>query len=493
VSEINAQGTALVYSTYLGGSGSDLGAGIAVDSTGDAYVTGGTGSSSISPSIGFPVKNAVQPVFGGPGAAFVAEINAQGSNFIYSTYLGGDGGDGGSAIAVDSNGNAYVTGSTASINFPTANALQPRFGTAQGFGNAFVSVLSGAPGPAPLFGSFDTPLNNTNNVIGAIPVTGWALSTFLITKVEIYRDAVGNERTGNFGLVFIGPATFVPGARPDVQARYPNYLNANAAGWGYQLLTNVLPNDGNGTYRLHAIAYDAGGNITELGAPGKTIMCTNANAVKPFGTIDTPGQGAMVSGNQYVNFGWALTPGASFTIPTDGSTITVMVDGAPLGHLTYNQYRSDIASAFPNYTNSLGAVGFFYLDTTKLANGMHTISWVVYDDHNRAEGIGSRYFTAANGAGNVPAEAEPFEPAPDREGKAYFVEADELDRIELHVGASFSAQPLPIGSTLKGGVFYWQLGPGFLGEYQLVLTRPDGEKVPVRILVHPKTYADANQ
>ncbi len=289
---------------------------------------------------------------------------------VYSTYLGGasDSGDSGAAIAVDSVGNAYVTGSTNSINFPTVNALQPRYGTAQGFSNAFVSVISGAPGPVFLFGSFDTPLNNTNNVTGAIPVSGWVLSStsFLVTKVVIYRDPLGNEPAG---LVFIGNATFVPGTRPDVQARYPNYPNANAAGWGYQLLTNLLPNGGNGTFQLHAIAYDSGGNVVELGAPGKTITCTNATAAKPFGSIDTPGPGATVSGNQYVNFGWALTPGASFKIPTDGSTITVMVDGAPLGHPTYNQYRSDIAYAFPNYTNSQGAVGFFYLDSTRLANG----------------------------------------------------------------------------------------------------------------------------
>ena len=259
-----------------------------------------------------------------------------------------------------------------------------------------------------------------------------------------------------------------------------------------QLLTDGLPNGGNGTFRLHAFAYDSGGNVIELGAPGKIITCTNATAAKPFGTIDTPGQGGMVSGNQYLNFGWALTPGASFTIPEDGSTITVLVDGAPLGHPMYNQYRSDIATIFPNYTNSPGAVGFFYLDSTKLANGLHTISWVVYDDHNRGEGIGSRYFTVANGAGNLPADAEPLESAPGP-GKEYSVEADELDRIELHVGASGSTQPLPVGSALKGGVFYWQLGPGFLGEYQLVLTRPDGEEVPVRVLVHPKKYLEASQ
>ncbi len=309
VSEVNAQGTGLVYSTYLGGSGADSGNGIAVDPAGNAYVTGHTSGATVFGG-GFPVKNAVQPQ--GSNAAFVAEIGAQGTNLVYSTCLGGggsDSGDSGTAIAVDSVGTAYVTGNTNSVSFPTLNAFQPRYGTAGGFSNAFVSVISGAPGPALLFGSFDTPLNNTSNVVGAIPVTGWALSTFFVSKVEIYRDPVGNEPNG---MVFVGTATFVPGSRPDVQARYPNYAFANFAGWGYQLLTNLFPNRGNGTFRLHTIAYDSGGNVIEIGAPGKTITCTNATATKPFGTIDTPGPGATVAGNQYIDFGWALTPGASF-------------------------------------------------------------------------------------------------------------------------------------------------------------------------------------
>ena len=490
VSKINAQGTAFVYSTYLGGSGSDVGIGIAVDSVGNAFVTGNTSSSpSVGPGVSFPVKNPLPISFGdSANYVYVAEIGAQGG-LIYSTYLGESGTDRGVAIALDINDSAYVTGGTSSNTFPTVHGLQPSFG---GVNKAFVSVISNAPIPGPLFGSLDTPLDNTNNVTGAIAITGWALSIFTVTNLEIYREAVGNEATGKFGLVFVGPAAFVPGARPDVVARYPNYPNANLAGWGYQLLTDGLPNHGNGTFRLHAFAYDSGGNVLELDAPGRTITCTNATAAKPFGSIDTPGPGAMVAGSQYLNFGWALTPGASFTIPTDGSTITVMVDGAPFGHPTYNQYRSDIAAIFPNYTNSLGAVGFFFLDSTRLADGMHTISWVVYDDHNRGEGIGSRYFTVANGMENVPADPEPIESAPDP-GKVFSVEADELDRIELHVGANGSAGLLPIGASLKGGVFYWQLGPGFLGEHKLVLKRPNGEEVPVHILVRPKTYSEPSQ
>jgi hypothetical protein len=126
IAKLNHQGSALVYSTYLGGSGGDIGYSIAVDPRGQAVVTGKTGSSD------FPIKNAMQPVFGGPGGfagdagdAFVAQLSADGSALNYSTYLGGELHDMGRGIAVDQLGRAYVTGYTESPNFPTRNALQP--------------------------------------------------------------------------------------------------------------------------------------------------------------------------------------------------------------------------------------------------------------------------------------------------------------------------------------------------------------------------------
>ena len=95
-----------------------------MDSSGNAYVTGYTDSTN------FPTANAFQAAFGGGnGDAFVTKLNAAGSALVYSTYLGGSGDDAGSGIAVDSSGNAYVTGHTTSTNFPTANAFQVwRFG-----------------------------------------------------------------------------------------------------------------------------------------------------------------------------------------------------------------------------------------------------------------------------------------------------------------------------------------------------------------------------
>ncbi len=119
VTKINAAGNAHVYSTYLGGSGLEIGSNIAVDSSRNAYVTGETQSTD------FPTTNPIQAAHaGGVFDAFVTKINAAGNAHAYSTYLGGSNNDGGRDIAVDLSGNAYVIGETLSTNFPTTNPIQ---------------------------------------------------------------------------------------------------------------------------------------------------------------------------------------------------------------------------------------------------------------------------------------------------------------------------------------------------------------------------------
>jgi Beta-propeller repeat/HYDIN/CFA65/VesB-like, Ig-like domain len=134
VSKLNPQGTGLVYSTYLGGTGDDEGVRIAVDTSGQAYVAGFTDSTD------FPTAGPLQGSNGGGTCgttaypdpcydAFVAKLNATGSNLVYSTYLGGAGDDFASSIAADSNGNAYVGGVTSASNFPvTYGTLQASYG-----------------------------------------------------------------------------------------------------------------------------------------------------------------------------------------------------------------------------------------------------------------------------------------------------------------------------------------------------------------------------
>ena len=161
------------------------------------------------------------------------------------------------------------------------------------------------------------------------------------------------------------------------------------------LLTNFLPNlpgggvGGNGTFTLYLYASDFDARTTLLGS--RTITCDNAHATKPFGTIDTPTQGGTASGSAFANFGWVLTPQPG-AIPTNGSTITVFVDGTPLGSPTYNLFRSDIASLFPGYANTNGAVGYYPLNTAGFANGVHTLAWTATDNLGHADGIGKRDF-----------------------------------------------------------------------------------------------------
>jgi uncharacterized protein (TIGR03437 family) len=172
---------ALIYMTYLGGSGDDYASAVVADAAGNAYVTGKTSSTN------FPVtSNALQKTFAGAGGnscvgwfgdAFVLKLNPTGSQLLYSTYLGGRLDDVASAIAIDSGGNAYVTGFTLSSDFPTtAGAFQTMFGGAGGqtgkpacnggpwfnTGDAFVSKLN-ATGSQLVFSTY---LGGTNDDFG---------------------------------------------------------------------------------------------------------------------------------------------------------------------------------------------------------------------------------------------------------------------------------------------------------------------------------------
>jgi len=133
VTKLSSSGNSLVYSTYLGGGGSDNGYDIAVDASGMAYITGYTESTD------FPTLNPYQVTNQGGRDAFVTKLNSSGNSLVYSTYIGGSGVESGFGIAVDASGMAYITGYTSSTDFPTLNPYQ---GTYQGFSDAFVTKLS---------------------------------------------------------------------------------------------------------------------------------------------------------------------------------------------------------------------------------------------------------------------------------------------------------------------------------------------------------------
>ena len=158
------------------------------------------------------------------------------------------------------------------------------------------------------------------------------------------------------------------------------------------LLTHGLWNRGNGTYRIYAFAFDVDNHFTVLGV--KTIAVDNDRATRPFGAIDTPASGAIVSGT-ITNFGWALTPGSTCVVPSNG--VQVWIDSGPPQTIAFGDQRPDVSAFLPGHTNTTAPGGHYRLDTTALSDGLHTIAWVVTDSCGRSEGIGSRYFVVANG------------------------------------------------------------------------------------------------
>ena len=363
---------------------------------------------------------------------------------------------------------------------------ESRIGTVT-IGRRVFTVRQAGQGSSPPFGFLETPANGAL-VSGSIGVSGWVLDDVQVTRVRILRDAVTGEAPGT--LVYIGDAVLVDGARPDVERVYPALPFSSRAGWGYLLLTNMLPDQGNGTFVLHAFADDAEGHSVLLGS--KTITASNSTATGPFGAIDTPAQGETIAGTAYRNWGWALTRPDPRFIPTGGSTIHVMIDGVLAGTPVYNLFRPDIATLFPGLANSNGAVGYRDLDTTALGEGVHTIAWIAYDNTGEGAGIGSRYFTVRNSADAQPAGLFSGPQGGQRSaslvasGAARASRISPLERLRIDYpaagaegcAASYSAylvangevRELPAGATMSAsGAFTWQPGPAFSGRYEFAI------------------------
>ncbi|MFH1373197.1 MAG: SBBP repeat-containing protein [bacterium] len=191
VTKLSSDGSSIVYSTYLGGNNYESGHGIAVDSSGAAYVTGATASPD------FPTENPYQTYQGGYDA-FITKLSSGGNSLLYSTYLGGKLGgcgiDRGYHIAVDASGAAYVTGFTESTDFPTENPYQ----TYQGGNDAFVTKLSSS-GSSLVYSTYlggsvnDLGYGIAVDTYGAVYVTGSTESTDFQTENPYQTDQGGRD------------------------------------------------------------------------------------------------------------------------------------------------------------------------------------------------------------------------------------------------------------------------------------------------------------
>jgi|GEM_PF-1556159 len=326
VMKLNSAGNALVYSTYLGGSGVDQGTGIAVGSDGSAFVTGFTNSSN------FPTANAVQSALGGRFDAFVVKLNSAGTSLVYSTYLGGSDDENNrlpfistapsGAIAVDPSGNAYVTGYTHSNNFPLKDALQSTKGESFFGSDAFVTKIN-ATGSALVYSTFLGGGGNDQGLAIAVDSSG-----------SVY--VTGSTGSENFPTVNAlqstpGRGTCSPGVgiAPCTDAFVARLNSAGSA----LLFSTYLGGSGNDAG--HGIAIDQAGNAHLIGT-------TNSPNLQTLGAFQGSGGGGLIkSSNRAV----------SWSISSNGLAATVInalvIDGSNSSRL-YTATRDGVFKSSDN-------------------------------------------------------------------------------------------------------------------------------------------------
>lgn len=238
VAKLNPAGAALLYSSFIGGSDVEHCYGLAIDPAGNAYLTGETFSTN------FPTRNPFQSSKSSGSDAWVVKVNPAGSTLVYSTHLGGSGADVGLAIAADSSGNAYVTGETPSANFPT---LSPAF-TYKGSTDAFIAKLN-VTGSALVYSTF---LGGNRGDAGRAIGLDSAGNVYIAGSSDVAATATGFPVTSAFQgspVSSAGSAGFIG--------------KLNAAGSALIYSTYL---DGNGLNdNISGLAVDATGNVFVTG------------------------------------------------------------------------------------------------------------------------------------------------------------------------------------------------------------------------------------
>jgi len=304
VTKLNPEGNALVYSTFLGGSSLDQGQSIAIDSSGKAYITGRTVSTD------FPTLNPLQATKAYYYDAFVTKLSPEGNALAYSTYLGGSGDDEGLGIAVDSSGNAYITGSTESSDFPTQNTYQGTFG---GLYDAFATKLN-TGGNAMAYStylggsSYDSGYGIALDASGNAYITGYTRSTNFPTQNPKQASNAGYD---DAFMTVISSSDLVPGIS---LIKMTNGEDANSPPGPYISVGGTV-----------TWTYD----VTNTGNVDLTNIQVTDDILGPIGTIPllSPGQSEILtatgvaSAGQYSNFGVATgtTPSSSTVSAEDAS------------------------------------------------------------------------------------------------------------------------------------------------------------------------------
>jgi hypothetical protein len=394
-----------------------------------------------------------------------------------------------------------------------------------------------------LFGQFSTPDDGITGVSGSVPVTGWALDDIGVVSVKIYREVNG-------GLSYIGDAVFVEGARPDVEQAYPDYPYNSRAGWGYMVLTNFLPE---GELVLKVIASATTGSDVILGtktiyldhqdavkpfgaidAPGQGGEASGSN-YRNQGWVLTPQPNKIPE------------DGSTINVFIDGVFIgkaNYNIYRADIARLFPGYANSNGAMAYldfdtTTYSSGVHTIQWSVVDDAGNTDGIGSRYFTIQNTSSQEkksagtseiQGTGflknkyrPRSFIpmprVARDIPDIPVDRTPirFKKGYDEntrpgeiypsEGDVSIVEIRESERVEIwldecackgkrvyagYMMVNDRVRALPIGSTIdhEKGVFYWQPGPGFLGDYDMlfIAKEPDGtlKRKVIQLRIVPK-------
>jgi hypothetical protein len=432
ITKLNPSGTALVYSTYLGGDNDDGIASIAIDDSGNAYVTGETQSTNFprttgafQSASGADVGTVVGGTPGGGGGpsgtdAFVTKINASGSALVWSTYLGGAGGDRAQGIAVDGSGNVYVAGTTQSTNFPTtAGAVQRAYGGGPGMdggcgfvtdrcGDAFITKLNSS-GSGLVYSTYlggsagDWAARIRVTSSGAAYVTGFTGSanfptanTFQTSFGGATGDAFVANLSASGALVY---STYLGGANEDAGFGLAIDAAGNAYVTGYTLSSDfptVTPIRGSTGFidafiaKLPAVAGSTTGGGGGGGGGGGDQTGGPPAGVSPFSVANNSGVSITSTGSGPLTQGYVrIQPGAGNTTPSGvaifgfrTNNVLVSEAGVPASPLIqsgriYAEVNGPVNTglAIANPSGQDAIISFFFTDQngTNFGSGTTTI------------------------------------------------------------------------------------------------------------------------
>jgi hypothetical protein len=425
VAKLNSSGTALVYSTYLGGNNDDYGQSIAIDSIGNVYVTG------FSSSTNFPITNQIQGYQTGSNA-FVTKINNSGTLLLYSSYLGGSGNDYGRDIVVDEDNNILVTGYTDSSNFPTWQAIAGTY--RGGLYDAFVTKIittsgiytyaySTYLGGSDIDRGYSIATDNTGNVyvtgqtyssdfptVNPLqPVYGgdgdtfvvkldplglaYVYSTYFGTGYQEQGNSIAVDLTGNAyvtGSTNASPSTCGSSPYPTCSNVFVRKLNSNGSGTAIVYLGGMLRDFG------IDIAVDTSGNAYVAGWTESSDFPT-VNALQPNfgGSLFTRDAFiTRVANLIIVSYGVALVPVTPSQSGNPGSTITYTLTLTNTGNVT-DSYTMTVGST--TYTTTVTPT----IISTLASGANRTVTATVQIPSNASGGASASVIITATSQGDV--------------------------------------------------------------------------------------------